>query len=1266
MSNSQAELNSASLSDSISLAGASAAASVSSGLEVGDKITLRASGFLSSHPEDGAESRYDAGAYVGLQTTFITAPSENAYDPFWGKETEGLPVVLHWSYSDHLDINNSYNASVNADYPDYQYGEPQFESFYGPKVNGGGVNSLLSDRQLPEEYLTPDESESQYSSVFSPVNRSTASYHSTFPGGAHEELQGSRDSLIQLGDTATLIAEADFKASVLDGTLPSHVEFDTALSYELNVDYLDPADVGLKLMPGVSGIAQQPKDNFSSRDVSLATMAKYWENKYINEGVLSNPLPSDEEILERFRILEADPGYVETNDPGDKILNQYFNQYINPFLGNSEENNNEKLTTRRLGPDEITFAQVIDSFDKGQPIYISGESSGGQTRVSVAYGMLSISSENSNANGKTFLALQGDLTQEDKARNIYTDRMWVQEGGAIQDTGYDKVTWVSPSDVANKEPLIFPTENEQWTWDNFVLVEPKVKKYYAILVGMDEFSNQVDDIEKGLSKFDGWSEASSEDNILLFLNPSASDVGAAINDIKDKIEPGDEFLFYYQGHTKDVATSSVGKEPEVIIKWGPDNEFERHSSFNEAMLFGPEGDRVVFFDDALENFFSQSQWSGVQKSFIFNTCYAGGYWGSQYAGLSPEEIAALDSVNPSLGLADSDLGDLSNVPNVRLFASSYENELTYPWYFQNYITNYLGSHTGILDYNDFFNYLQREGAKNDFYSEVHPIGDDEFDYNVPYSFFSSSTYFSNIPQDQNWANPLGPVSTVPEPASVLFLGLGLGGLLLKRRQRHGITKITRKVLRCLLALFIWPCLVSFSYAGELEDNLLKAAESGNAVEVSSLLAQGATVNAKTKDRVTPLMIACYGGYVDVVKLLLDKGADVNAKAWWGYTALIAASTGALIDLMQPSCCFTFKAQLEWERQLRSSAGRAELVKMLLDRGADVNAKDSEGATALMMVGYGWIDVAKVLLDKGADVNARDNEGTTVLMKHACDADIVKLLLDKGANVNAKNKYGVTASLEACSNAYAARDTEGFVTGMIELGCHKGCADAVRVLLEHGADVVNNGAVLMAHAVRGGEVDTVKLLLEKGFDVDSNVLKQACFSSCLDVFRMVLEKNPEVNVKDDVSGDTLLMNAVSRMWVEGVKFLLEKGADVNIRNKYGWTALMKAADIIVPVEISKMLLDKGAEVDAKNMHGSTALMDAVTNGHADVVKLLLDKGADVNIKNNHGETALSLARKEEAHWSLVKSKDSWVLDKRQTYQKIVELLEAAVAKRKAVK
>jgi uncharacterized protein len=82
----------------------------------------------------------------------------------------------------------------------------------------------------------------------------------------------------------------------------------------------------------------------------------------------------------------------------------------------------------------------------------------------------------------------------------------------------------------------------------------------------------------------------------------------------------------------------------------------------------------------------------------------------------------------------------------------------------------------------------------------------------------------------------------------------------------------------------------------------------------------------------------------------------------------------------------------------------EIVNLVLERSADVNAKDKFGRTALMFaVRHGRLEVEKRLLQKGADVNAADDKGETALIK-AVDADdnpdVVKLLLDKGADVNA--------------------------------------------------------------------------------------------------------------------------------------------------------------------------------------------------------------------------------------------------------------------------
>jgi ankyrin repeat protein len=81
-------------------------------------------------------------------------------------------------------------------------------------------------------------------------------------------------------------------------------------------------------------------------------------------------------------------------------------------------------------------------------------------------------------------------------------------------------------------------------------------------------------------------------------------------------------------------------------------------------------------------------------------------------------------------------------------------------------------------------------------------------------------------------------------------------------------------------------------------------------------------------------------------------------------------------------------------------GQAKIVKALLKDGADVNAKDHEGRTALMFAAINsHRTTVKILLDQGADVNARAKDGGTALMLAACgDAiEIVQMLLDKGAD-----------------------------------------------------------------------------------------------------------------------------------------------------------------------------------------------------------------------------------------------------------------------------
>ena len=137
------------------------------------------------------------------------------------------------------------------------------------------------------------------------------------------------------------------------------------------------------------------------------------------------------------------------------------------------------------------------------------------------------------------------------------------------------------------------------------------------------------------------------------------------------------------------------------------------------------------------------------------------------------------------------------------------------------------------------------------------------------------------------------------------------------------------------------------------------------------------------DSVTALLTAATKGQLDVVKLLINKGADINARGKSDKTALTVAA----------------------------SAGRWDMVKYLVEKGADINATGENDKTALMVAANaGRWDMVKYLVEKGANVNTTGENDKTALMVAADKGqlDVVRFLVEKGADVNAKNQNGKTA------------------------------------------------------------------------------------------------------------------------------------------------------------------------------------------------------------------------------------------------------------------
>ncbi len=245
----------------------------------------------------------------------------------------------------------------------------------------------------------------------------------------------------------------------------------------------------------------------------------------------------------------------------------------------------------------------------------------------------------------------------------------------------------------------------------------------------------------------------------------------------------------------------------------------------------------------------------------------------------------------------------------------------------------------------------------------------------------------------------------------------------------------------------------------------KAVKKGDLAAVKKLLDKDASlVNLQSKlTGRAPLGMACRKGEKEIAELLIEKGADLNAKDKLGTCPMDGAAIAgevALIELLLAK-----GAELSpYAINAAAQGGSKETCAFLLEKGSDVNSKDAFGATPIFIaIERNHEDVFAFLIEKGAEVNVQADNKRTPLHVAAAEGrlEMCKVLIDKGAKLEFK-------------------EDENMVT--------------------YGMDIKegNSGFTPLHIAAIQGDMPLVELLVEKGADVNAKSRKGMTPVSCADI------------------------------------------------------------------------------------------------------------------------------------------------------------------------
>jgi uncharacterized protein len=426
------------------------------------------------------------------------------------------------------------------------------------------------------------------------------------------------------------------------------------------------------------------------------------------------------------------------------------------------------------------------------------------------------------------------------------------------------------------------------------------------------------------------------------------------------------------------------------------------------------------------------------------------------------------------------------------------------------------------------------------------------------------------------------------------------------------------VLLSLLAAY--EVSISAEPREEMLDFILGAVEGNRVGQVRTHLEQES--NAHVFDAVE-------NNLVDQVEIYLKRGGDPNVRNKFGWTPLFYVKDSLIAQKLLAAGADPNARGEEGSSitplHVAALGGNSELVKVLIDAGANPLAKTAYGETALHLAFAPRLyqkefpDFYRLIGDEqGLDQAIESDEVAARLDIEEIKAEsdrtekIVAVLLEAGADVNAQNSGGETALHNAAFR------------GNYEAGVQ---------LLKAGADPNERtvyGATPLHVAVREGHYRFAQLLIQNGAwvnaqggDQKESPLVSAIKSGNPAIALMLIKAGAEVNLWDS-AGAFPLHYAARQAHEKLVVTLLEAKAATSVLDNQGRTPLHYAAEGTNP-SIIAILLKAGIDVNSQDKFGDTALHEAVREGRGHIVEALLKAGADVTGKNSDGLTPLDVAK-----------------------------------------